>query len=178
MNVKRKNYVLLLVSGSLSLAMIFVYIDWLDKQPPEKILLDSDVLLIYSGIQGRVVPTSNQNMFDYFSQNYYSVNSADLELLPPVLYKYHTLIVLDDPQEEEIKTHANVVHLYGNYCTKTWKFEEVQNGIKLDCNPENIILQDNELQKYILGYIENSSVNWTPINQKQSDYNFTEEMLK
>ena len=159
MNVSTKKTVLiLLITAIMTSAMLVVYADFLKHKGPEKKLLDGSVLIVYPGISGETKPTSNENTYGFFFQSFYSLNAADLKILPPVLYKYHTIILLNPVSDDEIINHKNVIYLYSENKCIDWKFENVTNGIKINCDPNGIILDDVKLQNYIYDYITSSKV--------------------
>lgn len=149
-----KTILILGITAIMVSAMVLLYISWIEQRGPEKKLLDDKVLIVFNGIPNEITPITNVSTFYYLYQSYYAINAAALKTLPPVLYKYHTIILLDKVDDQEVKDHSNVIYLYSeNKCTD-WKFEPMSNGIKINCDPSDLITSDKRLQEYIQNYIE------------------------
>lgn len=146
-NIK-KTVLILSITVIMTLSMVGVYNDWLKHRPPPKLLLDDSVLIIYPGftevayaensfyayydkrcdescltrdmdIQKGARYILGLNSYDIFFQSYYSINDIDIDKIPPMLKKYHTLILLHNEYVtqkvyDEITTHPNVIYLYPN----------------------------------------------------------------
>lgn len=174
--MNRASVIILSVTCVFTLLMIIVYVDFLNNKLPDKKLLDPDVLIIYHGEDGGTHPITEIDTHDYFYQSYYSINDEDLKRLPPLLYKYHTLIVLHEPSDSEILEHHNIIYLNGTEFCGDWQFVKVYNGIKINCNPEKIIRSDLLLQKFVSDYLDDS---WRePTSNTIIKNNVTLEKLK
>lgn len=161
MNIQTKKTILILaITCVMTLSMLGVYADYLKHKPPDKILLDEKVLIIYpffteiayaensfyAYFDGRcdescLTKTMNVqrgaryvlglNSYDHLFQSYYSVKDIDVEKIPPMLHRYHTLILLHNEYVtqkvyDEITNHPNVIYLYPNslYGKVTADFEK------------------------------------------------------
>ena len=143
----KKTILILMITTIMVISMLFVYQDFLKHKGPEKKLLDDSVLIIYPGMtEIAYVPNSfysfykgecddckthslkvqkgnrynlGMNGHDFFFQSYYDINDLDIQRLPPLLYKYDSIILLHNEYVtqkvfDEITNHPNVIYLYPN----------------------------------------------------------------
>lgn len=149
MNIQTKKTILILsISAVMTVSMLGVYADWLEHRPPEKILLDDKVLIVYPffteiayaensfyayfdgrcdescltrdmNVQRGARYILGLNSYDILFQSFYSIKDIDIDKIPPMLDRYHTIILLHSEYVtqkvyDEITNHPNVIYLYPN----------------------------------------------------------------